>query len=46
MVYAQWKKYGIVSILEEKLEKIYMQTKAFLYIVGDKQVKVIGYSYR
>jgi hypothetical protein len=45
-VYDQFKKYGIVSILEEKLQKIYKQTKVMKYLYGNKTVKVIKVSFR
>ena len=44
-VYDQFKKYNILEEkLEEKLEKIYKQTKAMKYLYGNKTIKVIKIS--
>lgn len=43
-VYDQYKKYGIISALEEKLPKIYKQARIMKYLCGDKPVEVIKIS--
>lgn len=44
-VYDQFKKYGIISTLEDKLPKIYKQTKVMKYLCGNKTVQVVKISF-
>jgi hypothetical protein len=39
-IYDQWEKYGVVKIIEPKLEKVYKEAKFMVYVHGDKKIKV------